>query len=129
MPNEDVLLQCADISYAEILKLEEAMIINSDSNVRVVLHFEENNNEHCLIYNNKIIFCTKNSNSRVDLKAFTLTEVGRNIFDILLPVYNDKYFKKYIDFLKSMMNVSYSTILRKISGNKIEYQKPVIDVK
>lgn len=128
LPNEDSLLKYANISYGEILRLDEASLINSSSSVSAVLKFDENIKEQYLTYINNIIFCQKDNKSEIHLQAFPLTEVGRNIFGILSPTYDKEYFEKYIDIIKNQMDISYSKILEMLPDGRIRYQTPVIKV-
>lgn len=128
LPNEEKLLESVGINYGDILKLGEASLINSSSMVNAQLNFNENIKENYLIYDNSIIFCKKEGNHKIDLPAYPLTEVGKNIFDIVSPTYNKEYFEKYIDIIKDRMDISYSKIIRKFPDGRIEYQTPVIDV-
>lgn len=128
LPNEKSLLEYANIGYGEILKLDEASLINSGSSVSVVLNFDENVKENYLTYNQNIIFCGKDEKAEIHLQAYSLTEVGRNIFDILSTTYDKEYFEKYIDIIKSKMNISYSTILERLPDGRIRFQTPVIKV-
>ncbi len=128
LPNEKSLLEYANIGYGEILKLDEASLINSGSSVSVVLNFDENVKENYLTYNQNIIFCGKAEKAEIHLQAYPLTEVGRNIFDILSTTYDKEYFEKYIDIIKSKMNISYSTILERLPDGRIRFQTPVIKV-
>lgn len=128
LPNEKSLLEYANIGYGEILKLDEASLINSGSSVSIVLNFDENVKENYLTYNQNIIFCGKDEKAEIHLQAYPLTEVGRNIFDILSTTYDKEYFEKYIDIIKSKMNISYSTILERLPDGRIRFQTPVIKV-
>ena len=128
LPNEDVLLKQANINYGEVLKLDEALLIKSSIGVNAHLEFNENNQENYLIYNNKIIICEKKEQNNIDLPIFTLTEVGKSIFEILSPMYDECFFEKYIEIIKNKMNISYSTITKKLSNGKIVYQTPVTKV-
>ncbi len=128
LPNEEELLEIANINYGEILKLDEAQLINSSSQVNALLTFNENNKENYLIYNDIIIFCEKNENIKIELSAYPLTEVGKNIFNILSPCTDKNFFEKYIDIIKNKMNISYSKILKKSSDDTIEYETPKIQV-
>lgn len=128
LPNEKSLLEYANIGYGEILKLDEASLINSGSSVSIVLNFDENVKENYLTYNQNIIFCGKDEKAEIHLQAHPLTEVGRNIFDILSTTYDKEYFEKYIDIIKSKMNISYSTILERLPDGRIRFQTPVIKV-
>lgn len=128
LPNEKSLLEYANIDYGEILKLDEASLINSTSSVSAVLKFDESVKKKYLTYNKNIIICDKDEKSEIHLQAYPLTEVGRNIFDILSPDYDKEYFEKYIDIIKSEMNISYSEIIKKLPDGRIKYKIPVINV-
>lgn len=128
LPNEKKLLEYVNIGYGEILKLDEASLINSSSSVSAVLNFDENVKENYLTYNKNIILCSKDEKAEIHLQAYPLTEVGRNIFYILSPIYDKEYFEKYIDIIKEKMNVSYSTIIERLEDGRIRYQTPVIKV-
>lgn len=128
LPNEKELLESVKIYYGNILKLDEASLINSSSNVNAKLDFDENTKENYLTYNNIIIICKKEGNHEINLQAYPLTEVGKNIFDILSPKYDKEYFEKYIDIIKNRMDISYSKIIKKLPDGRIEYQTPVINV-
>lgn len=128
LPNEKELLESVKIYYDSILKLDEASLINSSSNVNAKLNFDENIKENYLIYNNTIIICKKEGKHEINLQAYPLTEVGKNIFDIVSPTYNKEYFEKYIDIIKNRMDISYSRIIKELPDGRIEYQTPVIDV-
>lgn len=128
LPNEDVLLQEANINYGEILKLDEALLINSSIGVNAHLEFNENNNKNYLIYNNKVIICEKKEKNNINLPIYTLTEVGKNIFEILSPMYDECFFEKYIGIIKNEMNISHSTIIKKLPNGQIKYEIPVTNV-
>lgn len=128
LPNEKSLLEYANINYGEILKLDEASLINSSSTVSAVLNFDENVKEKYLTYNKNIIFCCKNEKAEIHLQAYPLTEVGRNIFNILSPIYDKEYFEKYIDIIKKEMNISYSKILEILPDGRVRYQTPVTKI-
>ncbi len=128
LPNEDSLLEYVNINYGEILKLDEASLINSAASVSAVLSFDENIKEQYLTYNNNIVFGKKDGKCEIHLQAFPLTEVGKNIFDILCPTFNKEYFEKYIDIIKNKMDISYSRILEILPDGRIRYQTPIINV-
>ena len=128
LPNEEDLLQYTNINYGEVLKLDEASLIKSSIAINAHLEFNENIRENYLIYNKKLIICMKKEIKDVDLPAYPLTEVGKNVFDILTPSYDDEFFKKYVDIIKNKMDVSYSTILKELPNGRIKYQTPVTKI-
>ena len=67
--------------------------------------------------------------NNIDLPIYTLTEVGKNIFEILSPIYDECFFEKYIGIIKNEMNISHSTIIKKLPNGQIKYEKPVTNVK
>ncbi len=107
LPNEDSLLKDVNITDNEILQLDEAGLINSSIAINVSINFNEDEKEE-IKYNTKKIFCTKDKKEKIKLSAFLLTEAGRNIFDILTPNFEEKYFEKYIEIIKKEMNISFS---------------------
>lgn len=128
LPNESELLQSLSINYGEILKLDEAQLINSSSLISAVLNFDENTKEINLIYNNKIIFCNKEEKCEIRLNAYTLTETGKNIFNIMNPTFDKDFFEKYINILSQKMNISYSMIIERFVNGRIKFQMPKIPV-
>lgn len=107
LPNEDSLLKDVNITDNEILQLDEAGLINSSIAINVSINFNEDEKEE-IKYNTKKIFSTKDKKEKIKLSAFLLTEAGRNIFDILTPNFEEKYFEKYIEIIKKEMNISFS---------------------
>ena len=128
LPNEDELLQSIDINYGEILKLDEAQLINSSALISAVLNFDENIKEISLIYNDKIIFCNKEEKCEIRLKAYTLTETGRSIFDIINPTFDKDFFEKYMNIISKNMDISYSRIVERLADGRIRFQIPKIPV-
>ena len=128
LPNEDSLLKYANINFANILKLDEASLINSSSNVSTVLKFNDNIKEKYLIYGKNVIFCRKKEKEEIHLQAYPLTEVGRNIFDILSPNFDKEYLKKYMNIIKNKMKISYSEIIEFLSDGRFRYKIPEIQI-
>ncbi|MBR0427443.1 MAG: DUF2806 domain-containing protein [Clostridia bacterium] len=128
LPNEDELLKSFNINYGEILKLDEAQLINSSALISAVLNFDENIKEINLIYNNRIIFCNKEEKCEIRLKAYTLTETGRSIFNIMNPTFDEVFFKKYMNIINKKMNVSYSIIVEQLTDGRIKFQVPKIPI-
>jgi len=44
------------------------------------------------------------------MPAYLLTEAGRNIFNILLPAFDKKFFDKFIEWLNKEIEISYLPI-------------------
>lgn len=129
LPNEEELLESININYGQILKLDEAQLINSSTMISATLHFNENMKENYLIYNNYIVICKKETTSVENLQAYTLTETGKNIFKILSTDFDKDYFEKYLKIVKKDdMKVSYSKIIERHSNVQISYMNPVIEV-
>ncbi len=125
LPYDESLLQIMNINYSDIMKMDEASLMNSTIGISDELIFDESNKQEVLMYNNKIIFCEAKGNNNVHLQLFPLTESGKDIFNIIVPVFNEKFFEQYIDFLNDRMTISYSTIINKDINGNIEYEMPV----
>lgn len=121
LPNDTKLLDGVNIKYGDILKLDEAQLINSSPMISFNFNFEEKENNKCLIYNDFIILCKKKNKSTVDISTYTLTEAGREIFNILSPVTDENFLNKYMETLKNTMNVSRGQILERLPNGEIRY--------
>ncbi len=128
LPNDELLMKNVDIQYGEILKLDEAALINSSSMLHAVVKFNADNDEKYLFYNKYIVICKKDKIDEVHLQAYTLTEVGRDIFNILNPDLDMKYFEKYLNIIKKDLNISYSEVIRYLPDGRVSYKYPVIEV-
>lgn len=129
LPNEEEILKSININYGEILKLDEAQLMNSSPMISATLTFNENIKENYLIYNDYLVICKKETTSVENLQAYTLTETGKNIFKILSTDFDKDYFDKYLKIVKKDdMKVFYSKIIERHSNGQISYMNPVIEV-
>ena len=126
LPRENELLKSININYGEILKLDEAQLINSSTFINAILYFDEAVKEIHLMYNNNIIFCEKEEKCEIHLAAYTLTEAGRNIFDIINPIFDKTFFEKYLDIISKKMDISYSKIKEILPDGRIKCETPKI---
>ena len=63
-----------------------------------------------IVYNKEIIICEQKKDKKLYMPAYLLTEAGRNIFNILLPAFDKKFFDKFIEWLNKEIEISYLPI-------------------
>lgn len=102
IPEEYELLKDIDVCFEEILVLREALLVNSST-----VYFDDTDLKE-LLYNNKKFFCKKRCDTEIYFSVFVLTEAGRDIFNILVPNFNNDYITKYVEILKEKLEVECS---------------------
>lgn len=106
------LLECFDISYDDILKMEEVGLVNSAPDL--VGTFTTKNNKVALVYSDvAIVYLFENPEANVSIGMFVLTKAGRELSQIIETKRDDRYIKQ----LAERMHVNAKNIgICKLSG-------------
>ena len=107
LPNDKILLENANINYEDLFKLEECSLIKLNSDIVFSINFEKDKDKskNFFEYNNKKIYYEQKGEHLVEFKVYPLTEAGKNIFSILSPEYDEKFYQEYKELLKNELNI------------------------
>ena len=105
LPVDRTLFEIANIKFEELLRMEECSLIKLNSDLVFKLDNKIDDYENCFIYNGKKIFYELKSDEEVVFDVYPLTEAGKNIFNILTPIFDEEFYQEYKEILREKLNI------------------------
>ena len=124
LPNEKDILEEVNISYNQILLLDEVLLMKQSSSIALTIKFNETVKTRYLLYNDYFaILENSNVSGEIRLPVYILTKAGQEIFNIINCTTEKEYFIKFLNKIKQKgLKVCYGKIVQKLPDG-IEYEK------
>ena len=122
--NEKILLEF-EVSYEELLILEECGIIKTGPFLSYNLEFNNDVKEKLIFNKNKVVILSADGENSALVEIYKYTVVGNELLNIIDFTSNQEYFEKVIESILKKNNNLKATLhkINYIDGNKINYEK------
>ena len=128
IPSDDELLGKYNVNYGQVLKLEECGLISSQPFLSLNFDLDKVPDKAAKAYNTQTLLLIKagNTESRVvSINVYLLSTVGKELYKISTPAYNNQYLVDYGVSLRKQFHSQTITahVIKAIIGDRIEYDR------